>query len=427
MREGYQPHQEDQDEQPKNSSRRNFLRGFFAASAVGILAEGCKKADTPNESVIKKTKEMEEQDAEQAEIEHEKKLVVSDIENGLAEEKKFHELLKIYNELVATVGELDKSSDEYSRTIEKMRDILKKIQPMEIYVGTIRIGPLLEASRILEKLRNNEKGLTVLALARVLFSRLSQESSLWPPRLPYVHIYAGMYEMLASVEPEEIKRKIKIFFEQTKKSGKNRVDFNDLMYVLIDAKFDFDLTSQTVSDLLDKKCPGWQKMPYSHINRRPEDSYNILERFSLVDLNRLCRTVEKLGSKDAQKKVFSIRDLDLKNSKAELGGVITFSDDEALRIIDDGGDDNEAYNIGNPAIIEMFRSPSAFHFHATEENEDPNHLGPSSGDQAFISPGIVFTSINKDTVAAHFYKSFIGKNGNISQNVISLGIYKNNK
>ena len=130
--------------------------------------------------------------------------------------------------------------------------------------------------------------------------------------------------------------------------------------------------------------------------------------------------------------IFRYREEDIKDTGTELGGIIPLPHKENnLRVVPaTNTGDNDAYVVPNKLTVELFAGVAGFHFHATKIQEPLDAQGPSGGDHAFFSPGVVFSSVNNSTILIHFYVSRDGKDiqgkRQVKNDVVCLGEIKKN-
>lgn len=403
------------DPAPREITRRGFLIGAGAIVAALAGVPAIEKAGDWNKK--------HETDKFHKDIAAEKILARKDIEQGLAEERRFHDLIERHNGLAEQSRSLNKDSPEYKKIIQEVRDIRIGMDQFYTKRGSQSYGLLSEASAHAEVLAADEAALTNLATMRAVYKEQTGTA------LAYWHNLALAYLELGDKSQEHIKNTLEKFFKYIKESGLRVLEIppEQILYCLIDDDFNFSLKPAVVETLLNERFPEWKKYPPTHADKDSYAHYNDLSVLNIFELNRLRAVLTQLNDRTFVADVFRARDEDLKDGYTEFGGVIPrVAKSNRLGVIPsrrsyyDG-----AYIVPNEAVVESFNSAAGFHFHATQTKESPDVQGPSGGDQDFFGPGVVFSSVDNRTLLAHFYTSRAKRDANFklhtTNEVVCLG------
>jgi hypothetical protein len=414
------PDQDRRKDEEKKSKRGISRRALlFGAATAGVAAV------TPK--FLKWYEEHEASELQES-IDREKKLISEDIDAGIESVEIFDSLLREYNDLVAELKALDEGSKRHLEIKEKLRPLDRKISRMYVRRGGFRIGPMPEATPFAESIKENPRAIEALALVRAMFADATDTFLKSPRKFPYWHNCAKAYLELGKQSDEEIKSKLGQLFEYCDENDIDiaRVAFEQILYCLIDESFDFSLTAKKMESAITAHVPGWKENRPTHADKDNYRHYNDLSAFSVFELNRMNAVLAQLKDDAFVSDLFTIRDLDVKNDKTELGGVIPIPEKgDRLRHIPAKREDyNSSYVTPNQEVIDMFSGASTYHFHTTSVETPEEYQGPSGGDHGFFTTGVVFSSVNQKTIRAHFYASrynFVAKKDRSTNDVVFLG------
>ena len=423
---------------PDDSSKKESKKGGMTRRAFILGAAGLGGVAIVEGTGIRKTAgrwyEKYKEDEFNENVEKEKGEVRKDIAIGLKSEQKFDDLLSRYNNIAKQLRHLDKQSDAYKEMAHEARNLSWEIGKFYVRRGTHAYGLLAEANSSAEKLGENDSAILALSVARVLYREGVSADIFERRELQYWHNCSMAYLELENKSPEQIKAKFKALFEYARAEGIkiSKMPLEQILYSLIDDDFDFSLKSADVESVLNNNFPTWKQFLPTHNNKDSYGHYNDLSVLNIFDLNRLKAIMVQLRNRTFVSDIFRYRDDDLKDTSTELGGIIPLPHKENnLRVVPaTNTGDNDAYVVPNKLTVELFAGVAGFHFHATKMQETPNAQGPSGGDHAFFSPGVVFSSINDSTILVHFYVSRDGKDiqgkRQVKNDVVCLGEIKKN-
>lgn len=406
------------------TSRRGFIK-FAVPSLIGAAITAA------NSRRISKALEGYANESFAERVEAEKALVLVEIRQGLQNQKSFSQKLITYNNLVEKSQKFPKDSDKHKSLQNEARGLNLQWPGYWIERGNLRVGLLHEANEYANDFLSNSKAVENLAVARMLYRE--EITGFGDKELRYHHNCAFAYLELGKLSQELVKGKMITLFEYAENNNLRISDIpqEQIIYALGDGDFDFSLTSKKVEKLLNKLAPDWRNFKDTHSDRSSYLQYNNLSSFTIFELNRLKSVLVRLSDTTFTSSVFKARDLDLQNNNTEYGGVIPKpGTGEGLEVIPGmKEEDNSAYVLPHRSVIRLFGSASAFHFHATKAEEPEDVRGPSGSDNAFFGPGVVFTSVDRDTILAHFYTSREYVNSEQKREyknvVVSLGSIKN--
>lgn len=312
--------------------------------------------------------------------------------------------------------------DEYERLSNESAAISMRIESDR---GPVVIALLPQATPYAEILGRNERALDALATVAALYRAAAGNGQ----ALPYWHNLAPGYLELAELRREEIIARFSRFAAKLDQEGPSIETLNpeDVLYPLLDPEFNCEFSPEAAEALLNRERPDWKEFPATHNNKACYVHYNEPSALTLHERNKLKAVVRQLGNPEFVASVFSARDADLADTISEHGGVIPRPEKEhVLDVIPTAKTEgNEAYMVPNEAGMWALISPAAFHFHAVTLEEPSYYQGPSGGDHGFYAPGVVFSSVNEDTILVHFFGSRVNPDdpysGNIQQEVVCLG------
>lgn len=368
---------------------------------------------------------------EEEKINGEVKVIQKDIQHGLGSDVARERLRQEYNAHVRTIRTLDANSSDYARELHELKRISDVLDSYAMKKGLVVYLPIPEADPYARSFSDDTKALRNLAIVRMAYREHIQSEEHKEASFRYWHNCAAAYKELGFKSEGEIKKRLAELFEYARanKIKVSSISQEQILYSLLDDNFDFSLTYDTVEDFLTLHFPDWQKHPATHMNKDTYVSYNTPSVVDIFSLNRLQRVAEQLAKPVFVKSVFQARDQDVLHQNGETGGTIPLPRNgntlHSIQATESEGD--HTYIIPNQSAIEKFRAVADFHFHASKEEVSPEIQGPSGADMAFFAPGVVFSSINKDTILAHFYVSEVVEGVDLLMNdVVCLGEIKRN-
>lgn len=414
---GFRESGADGEERPKVApiTRRNFLVGAgvstVALAGSGALLEGHRR--------------------EEEKINGEIKIVHTEIQRGLESDVTRERLRQEYNTHVRKIQTFDSNSPDYENGLRELVRIAKELNSYTMGKGLLSYLPIPEATPYAHSFSEDTKALRNLAVVRITYREHIQNEEHAEAAFQYWHNCAGAYKDLGLKSEGEIKKRLEELFEYTRANNikVSSISQEQILYSLLDDKFDFSLKYDSVENFLSLHFPDWQKHPETHMNKDTYISYNTPSVIDIFALNRLQRVAEQLIKPAFVKSVFQSRDADVLHQNGESGGTIPLPEKgTSLQVIPATKFEGDAsYVVPNQSAVEEFRSVATFHFHATKDVMSPEVQGPSGVDMAFFAPGVVFSSIDKDTILAHFYVSTPSDIAELLlNNVVCLGEIKRN-
>ncbi len=392
------------------------MAGFAAGIAVALPAVHEAEKAFHRQEVV----------SEQESVEHEKKEILTNIQQGREAEVAYHKAMDQYNSLVDMSNALDKKSDAFKKVDKEMNYFARQMSASEVARGDTRLGLLKEANEYTKAFEADTVAVRNFALARTLFERGMQELGSSQTDLGYWHNCAAGYKELGNKSESQIREKFRQFFEYAKANRKltrSSIPHEQMLFFLLEDSFDFSLTAESLQAELEKQNPEWKQDKATHVNKDSYRSFNNLDTFDIFELNRLHAVLMQMNNEEFQASLFETRDQDLHKSDTEVGGLVPRPEqDHKLYPIDaKRTGNNKSYVNPTEGAVLQFSTLTEFHFHATEMEEHEEYHGPSGGDFSFFSPGVVFSSVDNDTIRAHFYVSRDMAKGGPKNDVVSLG------
>lgn len=383
----------------KKIGRRNFLTGLMALGGAALVADRAgfieKGVETYERYEMKQFKEAVEKEKGGV-----KKLIAEGVENA----KKFNEIKLRYNKIVEAAQQFDEASEAYKKVTAELQPLDEELKQYYWERGWQSEAPFIEANPFAEQLLKDTAAVETLAAARVSY-RENISAGSGNAELKYHHNCVRAYLDLGQQAPEQVKEKIEQLAEVVPDLG--AVPEEKILYYLLDIGFDLSLTAEKLQTELSREIPGWDKYKATHENKDTYLHFNDLKVLDIFDLNRLRRVTMQLKSERFRATLFSLRDKDLEDPTTELGGVIPipFEDKHIHNAPTEPHFNNDLYLPGPAQTMDALRGVAAFHFHATQMEEPPGVQGPSGADSEYFFPGVVFSSVNKDTILTHFFVS----------------------
>lgn len=365
----------------------------------------------------------EERERFEAAIEAEKIRLRSCIEEGVRSQARLGEIHAEARALVARGTEALRThaSSQEAETLFAESEIL--LDPLRTRRGTVTYYLFDVATPYANLLLRDEKALTMLATVGVLYQKKTQRRE-----LPYWHNLAQGYLELAKFSQGELEKKLQHLFAATESPITTLYALRpeDILYALIDEGFDSTLSPEKVTGLLDEHLPTWKNYPATHGNKEVYLNYNDPSVLGIIELNKLRAVIEQLRNPEFVSSIFYARDLDLQDSTSEHGGVIPRPEDGSRVEVYPGArtTSNHAYVTPVESVFRGLISPAEFHFHAIELETERRYQGPSAADNAFFTGGVVFSSIDHDTILVHFFSSRESSEPGTQQEVVCLGEIK---
>jgi hypothetical protein len=398
-----------------NELRRKIVTGggvVLAAAAAGGINEGIKFAERQGEEA--EAKRLAQDEAEfTVLVEREKLRLIPLIRVGLEDQAR---QFKILEEARATLrsflpqaeklrarGEIEESLAVLGDATEQEERIRSRVQTRR---GNHYYMLFDEANPFAEQLLTDDPALTSLATASLLYRRGSEAQRGETEDLPYWHNLAQGYIELKKLDRDRLREKLAAFFAYARKTSTVEVQPEQILYALLDDHFDFNLEPAAITQLLDQERPSWKEYPSTHNDRIPDDQYNNFTDLDIFELNKLRAVITQLQNPQFKSSVFAARDADLLDVMSEHGGVIPRPEiGDRLETYPGTPVGNGSYVNTTIGAMRSLISPAQFHFHATQRETPADIHGPSGIDSAYFSPEVVFTSLNGDTVLAHFFVS----------------------
>jgi hypothetical protein len=401
----------DGEHKKKSLPRISRREALFGLTATGIVAGGyaLERISEEAKEDFKKETAIHEREAFEKNIRTEMTRVAADVRAGIAGEERTARTIAEYNEIVGQLQKLPRDSKPYQALVEKANKKWDAIQPLEMENGLESALPLPQATSYANALLENPKAVRHLALMRVFYREALEGYEYEKIELPYWHNMAFAYLQLVSISESGLKKKSEelVAYMQKEKLYDFNMKVEDLVYAFIDPEFDFSLTAEKMTAWLSVHAPQWKAFPATHMNKDSYLHYNDLSQLSVFELNRLQAVVRQLGDSRFVASVFATRKEDLNDTQTEFGGIVPRPDQAhaVRRIPGTTKNGNGSYVIPNESAVEIFGSAAQFHLHATQMRESLDAQGPSGGDSAFFGPGVVFSSINEETLLVHFFTS----------------------
>lgn len=351
-------------------------------------------------------------------IEKEKLILIKEIKSSIEEAILMEDLKNQANEIFDKLENLDKNSVEYNKLDKKFVQISQQYQKGRSYsLGSNSAKILKEANQYAEQIINNDEVLEKLAFLQLVRKNDNLNFN-------YIHNYSKAYlEILPNINVYDKTDKIISLFS---KDFLSDIKQENLFYFFQNENFDPQLKIEQMSILLNNKKPEWKNM--SANNYDGYLSNNDLSKFNVFEFNRIKDLINKFDDQKFIDQIFTARYNDIyKEQLSEIGGVIPIMGLEIKEIKPSQKNNNESYY---PSIeIEFLRLSSLveFHFHATQFDNN-KYSGPSFSDAGSTFPNVVFTSLNKNQIATHFYFSHNKPFSKIYDQivVVSLGLLENN-
>ncbi|MDO8626732.1 MAG: hypothetical protein Q7K39_04780 [Candidatus Magasanikbacteria bacterium] len=411
----------------RGSTRREFLvaLGLTTAAAAGVQTTGAMERFADWLGAREKTGLKEKIEEEKIKL---RELITQGIENA----NWVKPAIVRQNQLVDELRTLKKDAPEYQKLDTEEDTLHYRLRQLTFYRGGQGEKPLQEANKYADQLMKNETALAALAAARVLLREKSGGLGRRPAELTYWHNCALAYLKMAKLSAQDTDAKVE---ELCKYADENDLDlsevqFEKILYYLIDDGFDLGLNAKKMSRQLDRLRPDWQKFPATHVNKECYSHYNDLSTLDVFERNRLRVVAMQMSDPQFVRAMFAGRDADLMNYTTEFGGVIPLQQDghQPSLLATKRVEGNESYAPTNEGSIRGFAGAASFHYHATTVEEDIAAHGPSGADFAYFFPGVVFSSADKDTVVVHFYvgkgRDHWGGNFEHKSDVVCLGQIK---
>ncbi len=421
-------------------SRREFLAsavamlgvlggtGYLAKSEMNKTKEEVDKKNKQPEPEVKKYSESEMKELVTAE----KVKVKLDISKGLEDQQDCERLISEYNTKVKELDLMDEKSEEYKILSSTLSRISRQFRVYYVRREGNSFALLKDANESAVALRDDEIACDNLAIVRVELEKYGVD--LHEPGskgiLRYWHNLSAAYLELGKLSSEVVSSKMEALLKMRAGNPKAfPMQPEYILFYLLCDNFDLTLDHAKVKAQLDKEAPDWKNFPATHNNKESYQNYNILSTLNIFELNQLVEVVRQFKRKDFCDALFEGRDTDLSDRYSELGGNIPLSNksDKPEIVAPKDKHGNGSYITPSLQIVNSFKSAAKFHFHATKESVSVDVQGPSGGDDAFFVPGVVFSSVDNDTILAHFFVTRFEDSEQIKNDVICLGTIEKTK
>ena len=411
---------EDEDKEKKDSSFHMTRRRFMGFLALGALGASSKYLVENGAEFYEQWKEKDWA----KKLEAEKFSLRKRIDKGIKQSIRTDEIIREHRQVRERLETLPEGSPEWDVFKKQSRALNWEMLDMPSRkLGGLIAYNLMEANPYAEQLLQNENALNNLSVLSATYRRGAGWSDFfW---FPYNHNQAPGYLELGKLPAQEVHEKLEALTEHQKKQGSSihRLIPENSLYSLLDRKFDIELTPEKMQQELDTASPDWRKWEENFGDR---NSSNKLEAFDVFELNKMQRVLEQMKNPEFAKSVFAERDNDLRERLSESGGVIPFPETSSalLSIPPKEKGYNNEYVVPGQRVAMESATIVPYHFHAVDVTSDLR--GPSDGDDGNAVPNVVFSSIDKDDIAVHFYVSRYNRENDRydRMDVMSLGLLR---